>query len=108
MISAIQSALQGLQRSEKGFQVAANNIANLNTNGYRSQRYDAGADTVEIRDPLANLDSDPRGEDIPVNDVNLAGEIVNQIANKTAFKANAATIRIANETTGTLLDILAK
>lgn len=38
---------------------------------------------------------------------NLAEEIVEQIEAKTAFKANAAVVRTADEMTGTLLDILA-
>ncbi|PZU72339.1 MAG: hypothetical protein DI531_13190 [Brevundimonas sp.] len=38
---------------------------------------------------------------------NLAEEAVEQIEAKTAFKANAAVLRTADDMTGTLLDILA-
>lgn len=38
---------------------------------------------------------------------NLAEDVVEQIQAKTAFKANAAVLRTADDMTGTLLDILA-
>ena len=106
MLSALRTALLGIHRSQKGIQVAADNIANVNTDGYRSRRYDAGADTVEIRDPDAPLESDPRGE-IAVNDVDLAREIIEMKTHEHALKANVTAAKIADETTGTLLDLLA-
>lgn len=38
---------------------------------------------------------------------NLAEETVERIQSETAFRANAAVLRIADDMTGTLLDILA-
>jgi len=38
---------------------------------------------------------------------NLAGEAVERISSKTAFAANAAVLRTADEMTGALLDVLA-
>ena len=106
MLSAIQTAFLGIQRSQRALHVAAQNIANFNTDGYRSRRYNAGADTVEIRNPHAPLESDPIGQ-FPVNDVDLASEIIEMKTQEHAFKANVTAALLADRTTDTLLDIFA-
>jgi len=109
MSPILSVALGGIQRGTKGVQTNADNIANFNTDGYRSRKYDAGSDTVSIRDPNFNPHAIPqevRG-DLAINDVDLAREFVELKTNENGIKANAAVVKVAQDTLGELLDILA-
>ena len=110
MSSILNVALGGIQRGVKGFLTTAGNVANVNTDGYRSRRYDPGSDTITIRDPSFNPDSIPGAirNEIPVNDVDLARELVDLKLNEHAIKANVKVAQVADRTVGELLDILAK
>jgi flagellar hook protein FlgE len=107
MISALYTVLRGMQCSQTAIQVAAENIANLNTDGYRSVRYEPSSNKVGLRDPGVSMDGDQQ-RDVPVNDVDPAREVVELISNKHAFQANVLSAKIADETTGTLLDLMAE
>lgn len=105
--------LSGLRVAETRLAATANNIANVNTPGYRprtvglSEQSGGGvaaeaprvdnlpqpADTLELSD-AAQL---PSG-------VNVATEAVNTIADTAAYTANAAVIRVEDDLLGALLD----
>ena len=100
MISALSAAQAGLSRSSASIAVAAHNVANLNTDGFRAQRL-GGAGNLEPRRDT------PPAADIPGSDVDLTEEIVDMKLNEKAFRANVAVLRTANRMSGELLDILA-
>ena len=105
--------LSGLRAAETRQAATANNIANLNTPGYRprtvglSEQSGGGvaaeaprmdnlsqpADTLELSDSVQA----PSG-------VDLATEAVSTIVNTAAYTANAAVIRVEDDLLGALLD----
>ena len=106
-------------------QVRANNIANVNTNGYISQDTafmtgprDQGVSVASIYNTYAP--SSPQPSAITINEngremyaagalegnnVDLAHDFVRMIASQRAFEANAAVIRTHDDISGTFLDL---
>jgi flagellar hook protein FlgE len=115
MISAYQSALSGLRAFGTKFQVTSNNIANTNTESFRSSS--VILDNVEPHGVKATvLQSTSHGpsvyeetgngpEVIELSNVNLANELPTMTMNSQFYKANLKTIETVNEMTGELLDI---
>lgn len=119
MIENIQ-ALSAIGVSQ---QVAANNVANINTDGFVPSRVDLETgpkdqgvrvqDIVEIspQGQLAateNLPPDDIQETAPLEPsaTDLATEMVQMIENENAFAANVAAIRSDAEMVGTLIDTM--
>ena len=100
MISALNSALGGLARSTAGVNVAAHNIANLNTDGFRAQRLDS-AGNVRPRNEA------PPPEVADRSDVDLAEELIDMKVHEHGFKANINVLKAADRMNGELLDLLA-
>ena len=100
MISALNSALGGLARSTAGINVAAHNIANLNTDGFRAQRLDSVGNVRARREP-------PPPEVADRSDVDLAEELISMKVHETSFKANINVLKAADRMNGELLDLLA-
>ncbi len=115
MSSAIGIALSGLRASETKLAVNANNIANVNTDGFKKSRVNmqqASEGGVSVTLTQVNLPGFPLGIDeqtgkqIESSNVDLAGEMVDQMVTRYAFEANVITIKTADEMQQTLLDIL--
>lgn len=106
-------------------QVAANNIANMNTNGFRSSRVDLETGPndqgVRVQDIVENTqpgplvpggeyvrDGDMRYEEglVEGSNTDLATEMVHMIHNELAYAANAVAIRTDMEMTGTLINTM--
>ena len=96
-ISAI--ALSGMNAAQTGLQVAAHNIANLNTEGFRRQQVlqssvaPAGVSTTLTR-------SAESGEA-------MLTDVVGLLPSKNAFLANLAVFRHQDDALGSLLDAVA-
>ena len=115
MTIAINSALSALSALGIKFGVAANNVANVNTDGFKKSRahlhdnHPAGV-TVSI----SKLDTP--GFPLPAEDgslemressnVNLEEETVDLLVARRAYLANVQTQKREEETLGTILDIL--
>ncbi len=122
MIENVQ-ALQAISVSQ---QVAANNVANVNTNGFRSSRveYETGPDGegVRVQGITENTQAGPL---VPTNETaengaefryeemfeegsntDLATEMVKMIENEQAFAANAAAIHTGMNMTGVLINMM--
>ena len=99
MISAMQSALGGISRATAGVAVAANNIANVNTEGYRAQRQDS-AGNLRPRQDTANA------PEPAASDVDLAEEAIDMKRHEAGLKASVAVARVADRMTGEMLDLL--
>jgi len=122
MIENVQ-ALQAIGVSQ---QVAANNVANMNTEGFRSSRveYETGPDGRGVR--VADISENPapgplvpgrenvrKDEEIRYEEAlaegsntDLATEMVQMIENEQAFAANVAALHTSMDMTGVLIDMM--
>jgi flagellar hook protein FlgE len=123
---SMSNGLSGLQTHGAMVEVAGNNLANLNTDGFQSSGVaigdngTSGSDQVEIgrgaqvlaiQSNAAELTTgnDPTGtlnqSSLAGNNVDPAREMVNLILGQRGFEANLKAIRTANEMLGQAIDI---
>ena len=105
MFSVMQTALRAIQSHECGLAVVANNLANVNTAGYRAQRYDPGSGQVRPRH--GEIERRPQQATPPPSDVDLAEELVALKRYELGVRANARVVEVADDTLGRLLDVFA-
>jgi flagellar basal-body rod protein FlgC len=130
MIAGFAASLSGLLAQGKRLAVSADNVANMQSRGFRqggpaeqpgayrpkqvqdvttvgggvrAQTRPVTPPSVEIYAP-SHPDADAQGIAALPN-VNLAEELVIQLQAKRAYEANAATLRTQDELTDSLLDI---
>ncbi len=116
MTFSINTSLSAMVAFGKKMGVHANNIANMNTEGFRKSRavLKEGADqtvTVEIdRNDASNYPASKTSQnanpDNESNDVDVATEIVGTIISQKGYEANSVVIKTEEEMTGTILDLL--
>ncbi len=115
MIKGIGPSLSALHSFQKKVQSTANNIANLETDGYKKSRVTleeaepdgvkATVETVDQPGPLV-LEQTADGEQlVEQSNVELTEEIPQLILSKRAFQANLKVIESENEMIGSLLDV---
>jgi flagellar basal body rod protein FlgG len=95
----------GMANAMRRFEVTANNVANINTDGYQAAR----AKSVETPGGGARVAAITRGGFPPIpgrSNVDLATELTHMIFDRNAFQANAGAFRAQNQMTGELLNIL--
>ncbi len=102
MTSVLNIALTGMRHNLRSVETSARNIANLNTDGYRAQRYDPASGTTRPRndEPVSTGDSESP------SDVDLATELVEIKRHEIGYRANAIMIVAADRMMGDLLDVL--
>ena len=126
MIDAISSAQSGLSAMTTSMAATANNVANLNTDGYKSKdvRLETGPQGRGVRvgqvaedtaaggyrpatvsSPNAAGVSDPSAALVETSTVDLARQTVAMVETSRAFEANVAVVRTQDDMVGTLLDI---
>jgi flagellar hook protein FlgE len=116
MSNAIGAALSALGAFGKKLNVTANNIANVNTEGFKKSRailQDADPSGVTVS--ISQVDTP--GFPVPATDgttemkessnVDLGEEIINLQITKHAFNANAKTIEAEEAMLGSIFDIFA-
>lgn len=115
MSLAMNTALSGLDAYGKKVDVTANNIANLNTDGFKKSRavlQEADPSGVvvslsKVNTPGAPVPSeDGTGEIRESSNVDLGEELVNLRTAKHGFEANLKTLKAEDEMLGSLFDIL--
>ena len=105
-MDGISASLSGLQTAGQGIALSANNIANLNSSGYRAkslvQSYlpQGGVAGTAVQQSQAPL---PAGG----SNVDLAGEAVNLDTQSIAYLANLKALEVQSRTLGTALDLKA-
>jgi len=104
----IGASLSGLFAARTQFDVAANDVANANTGGYRQSRTelgDASPDGVRVEaiTKPGDADGSQPAADAP-SDVNLAEEMTDMIVARHTYGANAQMLRSSIELQGTLFD----
>ena len=115
MTQAINAALSALGALGVKLNVLANNIANVNTDGFKKSRAIL-EDAVPYGVTVSISKVDNPGEPVPSADgtpqmkessnVDLGEEIINLKITERAFEANIKPIQAEEEMTGKLLDIL--
>ncbi len=117
MVTGLGSTLSSLQAHDRKMASSANNIANVNTNGYKRDQVvltegEAGDVRVNLRKDLSPAPQDPLAPEAPgveteLSNVDLADEMSGMIPTEIGYKANLKTIQTRDEMIGTLLDTLA-
>jgi len=119
MSDAFSSAIAGMSANAVRAAVAANNIANFNTPGFKAARAtvaaaEAGQPEVYISESTRPGTKLQRPDGLPesagpeeTSNVDLAEAFVQLQTAEYGYKANAAVIRSQAEILGTVLDILA-
>jgi flagellar hook protein FlgE len=115
MTQAINAALSALGALGVKLSATANNIANVNTDGFKKSRA-IFEDTDPYGVTVSVSEVDTPGGPVPSADgtspmkessnVDLAEEIINLKLTERAFEANIKPIKAEEEMTGKLLDIL--
>ncbi len=126
MIDAIASARSALGAMSTSMAATANNVANVDTDGYKSRevRLETGRDGQGVRVSGVVEDSssgglrpetvsaqneagvyEPTVDMVEMSNVDLARQSVNMIEASRAFEANVAVVRASDDMAGTLLDM---
>ena len=115
MISAIHTALSGLTAIGKQIEVIANNIANVNTDGFKKSKTEfveiptGGVLPVVEKDDASGLtvlrDTGGNQTMVELSNVDLGEEAAQQIAAQHSFEANLQTLRTGDALLGSILDI---
>jgi len=115
MITGLGSSLSALDAFQTKLDKTAENLANIGTDGYKAKRVllaDNGNGGVAARverdqekGPVALEVTGGKETAVEKSNVNLASEMTDLLATKTAFKANLKALEAADELVGALLDI---
>ena len=125
MIDAISSAQSALSAMSTSMAVTANNVANVNTDGYKSKDVrlatGPGGQGVRVGDVVEDDSAggyrpaavsaqneagvyEPTAAMVETSNVDLARQAVDMVETTRTFEANAAVIRTQDDMLGTLLD----
>jgi flagellar hook protein FlgE len=112
--SVTSIATSGLRLQDKRLDQSANNVANLETDGFEAQRVTAEsqagggvvARTSPTYSPHATLLKDD-GSITLASNTDLADERVTQLSSLRSFQANVATLRTSDEMLGELVNLKA-
>ncbi|CAN7274692.1 flagellar basal body protein [Pseudoduganella sp. LjRoot289] len=106
-VSALSAGQSGLNANQQALGVAANNIANANTQGYQARQ----ATFSEAGPAGSGVTLSAQGRGLAASEglsgSALAGDITNSLVYKTSFELNAKVIQAADERIGTLINIKA-
>jgi len=115
MISGINAALSGLTALQKKLEANANNVANLNTDGYKKTRVtlqaqepqgiEAIAQQIQIPGPMVYEQTSAGETLVEKSNVELSEELPSMMLSRRFFQANLKTVQIQDEMLGSLLDI---
>ncbi|WP_419787583.1 flagellar basal body rod protein FlgC [Pseudodesulfovibrio sp.] len=92
-------------------QVAANNMANMNTDGFKasSVEFESGPEGqgVRVADIRQSTTAGPLVNGVEGSNTDVGREMVDMISRADSFSANVAAIRASDEMTGHLLNMIA-
>jgi flagellar basal-body rod protein FlgC len=117
MIAGIQSASSGLQAFTTKIENNANNVANMNTDGFKKDRVILSAQSPQgVKATMERVDApgsfvaeltDQGYEMIEQSNVDLGEEMPEMLLNKHGYTANLKTLQTADQMMQSLLDIKA-
>jgi len=115
MLSGISSGLSALQAIQKKVDSTANNVANLESDGFKrtkvvlhegdSQGVEAVVQKIETPGPMVYEDTADGRALVEKSNVDLVQEIPDMMRSKRYLQANIKTIQAIDEMVGYLLDI---
>lgn len=116
MVSGIHAALSGLMALQKKVESSANNVANINTSGYKKtvvtlaeqepQGVAAQVQTVNTPGPMVYEQTSEGETLVEQSNVDLAEELPNLMLSRRFFQANLKTVQTEDQILGNLLDTL--
>ena len=117
MISGISASISGLQAYGERLANNGNNIANMNTEGFKKGRVilseeqpqgvSARFEKVDVPGPQVFEETVDGGKMIEQSNVDLSEEITGMMLDTHAFQANIKSLQAVDEMTTSLLDIKA-
>lgn len=116
MLSGIQAGLSALNAIQTRTQVTANNVANVNTDGFKKSRAtlieadQQGGVTTHIEQmatpgPMVYEQTEQGETLVEKSNVELTEELPRMMIDRRAYQANIKTIQAQDEMLGSLLDI---
>ena len=116
MIQSVQASTTAIHAFQKKMDVTANNIANVNTDGFKKSRTNlmenpnggVQARVQKIETPGVPKEAVKNGSVVEVSssNVDLAEELTETIPSQAGYNANLKTLKVADEMLGSLLDIV--
>ena len=116
MIDSIGPTLSALDGFRKKMDVTADNIANVNTDGFKKKRLtfqeedQGGVQPVveQVNTPGVIKEAIRNGQvtEVESSNVDLTEELPEMIITRSAYSANLKTLKTKDDMTGTVLDIL--
>ena len=116
MVSPINSATSAVNAFSTKMRVTANNVANVNTDGFKKSRVTLNegrsggveADVSQVDTPGFIKQTTENGhiEKVESSNVDLAEEMTESISTQNGHNANLKTIKAHDEMLGTLLDTI--
>jgi flagellar basal-body rod protein FlgC len=116
MISALDSGISALSSFSVKMNVTANNVANVNSDGFKKNRatfkegpfggVEPEVDRVDTPGYTKQTVEKGRIRSVETSNVNLAEAVVDSISSQSGYAANLKTIQTDDEMVGTLMDII--
>jgi flagellar basal-body rod protein FlgC len=118
MVNSLNASLNAIQSHFTRLQASTNNIANLNTDGYKGERVTISEGPAGTPAATVSIDTNPgpsrmelnqKGElvEVEMSNVDLATEFVKTMESTQAIKANLKAVQIADELLGEIINTLA-
>ncbi len=118
MISSLNTSLSGLNAFQQQLGVAANNLANVNTDGFKASRavlesaqpqgVIAKSQKLELPGPLELQQTADGEQQVEKSNVDVGQEMVGLMTARRAYQVNLKALKTADETVGSLLDVVDK
>lgn len=116
MISPLDSGMSAISAFFVKMNVTANNIANVNSDGFKKSRttlkegqyggVEPNVDQVNTPDLTTLISENGEDRQVEASNVDLAEEVTDSIAAEAGYKANLKTIQAYDEMIGSLLHII--
>jgi flagellar hook protein FlgE len=116
MISSLDSGISAISAFSVKMTVTANNIANVNSDGFKKSRttlqegqcggVEPNVDQVNTPGTMKPISENGELLHVEASNVDLAEEITETVSTQAGFKANLKTIQAYDEMIGGLLDTL--
>jgi len=99
----VNANIKAISNISKAQEVAANNIANVNTNGFKASVAIQNGDKLIISSEARAASMNAAGEEMSTSDP--AQDMVAMTINQTSLEANVKTIQVQNEMNNALLSL---
>ena len=116
MIPPLGTTISAASAFSKKMNVTANNIANVNTDGFKKSRTTMGQgtfgsiqaiiDQINSPGPIKQVSDNGVIGEVEGSNVDLVEEFGESVGTQSAYKANLKTIRVNDEMLGSLLDTI--